>query len=142
MQTLAEWKIQHDLDIKTVDADRRLDKLLAELEVVENGSIVKPFIARAASIANELLASQKSLLTDSLIFDLTAYLNEQKTKDQAIASMIEAQNALRRLTTKQTKDIETQLEKAIAAGDIKAGEVLKEKASDLFQKAYSPKALL
>lgn len=133
LQTLAEWKIQHDLDIKAADADRKLDKLLAEIEAIENESIAKPFIARVASIANELLASQKSLLTDSLIFDLTAYLNEQKVKDEAIASMIETHNALRRLTTKQTKDIETQLAKAIVAGDIKAGKVLKEKASDLLK---------
>lgn len=133
LQTLAEWKMQYNRDVKVVDADRKLDKLLAEIEVIDNESIAKTFIDRVASIAKEPLASHKSLLTDALIFDLTAFLNKQKENDQAIASMREVHNALRILTTKQAKDIEMQLAHAIAACDVKLGDSLKEKASALLK---------
>jgi hypothetical protein len=133
LQTLADWTIRHGGDTKTADADRRLDKLLAEIEAIENEAAAKPFLERVALIAKESSLSHRSLLTDSLIFDLVCHTNERKVKEQVIASMREVRCGLRRLTSKAAKDIEALLTKSIDCEDVSLSKILNEKGVALLE---------
>lgn len=132
LQTLADWKMLQEGDVKAIATDRRLDKLLAEIETTE-GEGAQPFLARATLIGQESSSSRRSLLTDSLILDLAARSNERKAKELAIASMREIRCELHRLTSKPAKDLEALLTKAIDANDTSSGKLLRDKGISLLK---------
>lgn len=132
LQTLADWKMRQEADFKSIETDRRLDKLLAEIEATE-GEGAQPFLARATLIAQESSSSHRSLLTDSLCLDLADRSNERKTKELAIASMREIRSELHRLTSKSAKDLEVLLTKAIDSNDISSGKLLRDKGVALLK---------
>jgi hypothetical protein len=132
LQTLADWKVHHE-DAKSLEKDHRLDRLIAELEATEDKSSVKPFLDRIASISQESSANRRSLLTDSLILDLVAHSNERKAKDKAIASMREIRSELHRLKSKQAKDLEALLTRAIDAEDPSSSKLLHDKGIALIK---------
>lgn len=132
LQTLADWKICHEEDVKAIETDHRLDKLLAKIAVTA-GESAQIFLARASLIGQEPSSSRRSLLIDSLILDLIDYLNEDKSKEIAIASMRETRRELHRLTSKSAKDLEVLLTKAIDSNDISSGNLLKEKGIALLK---------
>jgi hypothetical protein len=123
LQTLADWKSQCE-DAQILDKDHRLDRLIAELEATEDKLSVTPFLDRIASISRESSASRRSLLTDSLILDLVDRSNERKAKAQAIASMRDIRSELHRFNSKQAKDLEALLTKAIDSEDISSSQQL------------------
>ncbi|MFI5344122.1 MAG: hypothetical protein ACHQUC_07875 [Chlamydiales bacterium] len=132
LQTLADWKMRQEGDIKAIESDRRLDKLLAEIVAIE-GESAQPFLARATLIAQESSSSRRSLLTDSLILDLVARSNERRATELAIASMREIRSELHRLTSKPAKDLEVLLTKAIDSNDISSSKLLKDKGVALLK---------
>lgn len=132
LQTLADWKMRQEGDVKYIETDRRLDKLLAEIEVTA-GESAQSFLARATLIGQESSSNRRSLLTDSLILDLVAHSNERKSKEIAIASMREVLCELHRLTSKQAKDLEVLLTKAIDSNDISSGKLLRDKGIALLK---------
>ncbi len=132
LQTLADWKVHHE-DAKSLEKDHRLDRLIAELEATEDKSSVKPFLDRIASISKESSANRRSLLTDSLILDLVAHSNERKAKEKAIASMREIRSELHRLKSKQAKDLESLLTRAIDAEDSSSSKLLHDKGIALIK---------
>ena len=132
LQTLADWKIHHE-DAKSLEKDHRLDRLIAELEATEDKSLVKPFLDRIASISQESSTNRRSLLTDSLILDLVAHSNERKAKDKAIASMREIRSELHRLKSKQAKDLETLLTRAIESEDPSSSKLFHDKGIALLK---------
>jgi hypothetical protein len=69
IQTLPEWLAAQAPAAAT--SDRRLDTLMAEIETLDDEAIVQPFRDRAAAIAAEASSQRRSLLTDSLILDLS-----------------------------------------------------------------------
>jgi hypothetical protein len=132
LQTLADWKVHHE-DAKSLEKDHRLDRLIAELEATEDKSSVTPFLDRIASISQESSANRRSLLTDSLILDLVAHSNERKAKDKAISSMREVRSELHRLKSKQAKNLESLLTKAIDAEDHSSSKLLHDKGIALIK---------
>ena len=101
-----------------------MDKLIAELEVIEDQLSVKQFLDRIVSISKESSPNRRSLLTDSLILDLVAHSNERKTKDKAISSLREIRSELYRLKSKRAKEFETLLTKAIDSKDTSLSKLL------------------
>jgi len=132
LQSLADWKMRQEEDVKAIVTDRRLDKLLAEI-VVTAGKSAQPFLARATLIGQESSSSRRSLLTDSLILDLVAHLNERKSKEIAMASMREIRSELHRLTSRSAKDLEVLLTKAIDSNDISSAKLLRDKGVALLK---------
>lgn len=132
LQTLADWTMDPEGDVKTIETNRRLDKLLAEIEVTA-GESAQPFLARATLIRQESSSSRRSLLTDSLILDLVAHSNERKAKEIEIASMREIRCQLHRIPLKRAKDLEILLAKAIDSNDISSGKLLKDKGIALLK---------
>ena len=132
IQTLVDWKFAQEAD-KTTDSDRRVDKLLAEIETMESKTAAQSFLERASSIAKELSSSRRSLLTDSLILDLVAHTNARKEKEQALASMQDIRNELRGLQSKSAKNLEVLLTQAIDSEDIFSGKMLQDKGIEVLK---------
>ena len=130
-QTLADWKSQYDRDLKAVESDSRLDKILAEIEAFESKETLQPFIDRVTLIAKETSSIHRSLLMDSLILDLVAHTHAQKEKEKILVSMQEIRCELRRLTSKPAKDLEASLTKAINSKDISSSKSLCDKGTSL-----------
>lgn len=127
LQTLADWKSHHDKDMKAIEPDRRLDKLLAEIETIECKEAAQPFVDRMTLIAKETSSNRRSLLMDSLILDLVAHAHKRKEKEQAITAMREVRCELRRLISQQAKDLETNLTNAIDSANISSSKILCDK---------------
>lgn len=123
--------IQSSQNSKIIGGDQRLDKLLAEIQVLESTDIMQPFLHRIGQIAKEPSSTRRSLLTDSLIFDLIAHSKARKEKEVTLASMREARSELLRLNSKVAKDLEIALSKAIDSENIVDGSLLKEKGLKL-----------
>ncbi|PIS03102.1 MAG: hypothetical protein COT85_03495 [Chlamydiae bacterium CG10_big_fil_rev_8_21_14_0_10_42_34] len=132
LQTLSDWKVHHE-DANSLEKDHRLDRLIAELEATEDKSSVKSFLDRITSISLESSPNRRSLLTDSLILDLVAHSNERKTNDKAITSMREIRSELHRFKSKQAKDLEALLTRAIDAKDPSSSKLLHDKGIALIK---------
>lgn len=135
LQSVAHWKTchYHQRDREAAEVDRRLDKLLAEIEAIEDDKTAQPFFDRVALIAKESSPSHRSLLTDSLILDLGAHINERKAKEQSIASMRKIRNELRRLPSKAAKDLDTMLTKSIDSEDTSSSTILCDRSAALLK---------
>ncbi len=118
LQTLAEWKIDHDKNCNSKDTDRRLDKLLAEIEVLESKEVSQHFLGRIAIITQDFDLNRRSLLIDSMVLDLVAHSKTQKEKEKSIASMREIRSKLRSFTSKSATDLDALITKAIDTQDI------------------------
>jgi hypothetical protein len=118
LETLAEWKVNKYSDSKSEEANRRLDKLLSEVEALESKTIAKQFLERAAMIAQETSSNHRSLLIDSFILDLVKHSNDRKKKDAIIASMRKTRSELRRFSSNTTKELINLLTKAIDSQDV------------------------
>ncbi|HAU1322405.1 TPA: hypothetical protein F8R96_15950 [Legionella pneumophila] len=134
LQTLADWKMHHSIDTKETEANQRLDKLLAEIEGLHNELATKDFLNRVALITKELSSSRRSLLTDSLIFDLITYSNEQREKELAIESMREIHCELSRLDSPAAKNLEQMFKNAMESDDISLIKILTERGIELIKK--------
>ena len=132
LQTLADWKIQHE-DAQSIESDRRLDGLMAELEATEDKMLIKQFLDRVDSIFTEQSISRRSLLTDSLVLDLIDHFNKRKAKEKAIASLREIRSELHRFKSKQAKDLETLITKAINSEDVSSSKLLYDKGTALLK---------
>lgn len=131
LQTLAEWKTTQVVNNSSEDADRRLDKLITEIEVLESKEIAKPFLDRAALITKIPSSSHRSLLIDSLIFDLVAHSAARKEKEKEIAAVRELRSELRSFSSKSVKDLEALITQAINSQDFSSCNILKERATKL-----------
>jgi hypothetical protein len=127
LQTLAEWQTRQAGSSHIIEADRRLDKLLAEIQALENNIVISPFLTRAAMIAKEPSSNRRSLLTDSLILDLASHCRVRKEKESSLTLMREVYAELRRFSSKAAKDLAIALSKTIDSEDTINGALLKEK---------------
>lgn len=65
--SLSAWLAQNAEAVEATDG--RLDKVLAEIELLGEPAILQEYSQRAARIAGEAAVSQRRLLTDSLVLD-------------------------------------------------------------------------
>ena len=131
-ETFAQWQSSQNRP-KLNEAERRLDKLLAEIEAIEDTSTTQPFLDRVAKIAQEPASNLRSLLTDSLILDLTLHNKAKKEKENTIISMKEVLPELRQLTSTTAQDLVRLLTKAINAEDTITGSTIKNRALALIK---------
>lgn len=132
IQTLVDWKFAQETD-QTTNSDRRMDRLLAEIEALENKTAAQPFLERASLISKEASSSRRSLLTNSLILDLVAHSNARKEKERTLASMQEIRSELRGLTSKSANNLEALLTQAIASEDMSSSKSLLDKGTALLK---------
>jgi hypothetical protein len=113
--SLAEWLAGQPA---TADAQtKRLDQVLAELEVRGDASSIEAFGRRAATIAAEASSSQRRLLTDSLILDARAALGRSKAAEALREELHELQGALGAYSTAEARDAAQTIAAALAGPD-------------------------
>jgi hypothetical protein len=132
-QTLIDWKLLYNDNIKSIEIDHRLDKLLAEITTIENDDVAQPFLNRVTLIEKETSPKQRSLLTDSLILDLVTHSNNRKILDQEIVDMREVRSNLNGLNSQAAKDLIVLFTNAIGIEDISSYKILKDKADELLK---------
>ena len=82
--TVAEWVFGRT--VEPSPSERRLDRLLAELEMV-SGPEAQAFSDRAAAVALEQEPSRRALLTDSLALDVSAHVGKLRQQEAAAAAL-------------------------------------------------------
>ena len=125
--TYADWLVANT---PTSESDARLDRLLAEIEVLEHAEAARGFAARAAAIAAEPSVNRRALLTDSLVLELSACLATARRRESVVAAMREVRGGLDRVSA-DAADLGRRLDRAIGEIDIQAGEKLVEEARQL-----------
>lgn len=133
LQTLAEWQTSQSEFTHIVEKECRLDKLLAEIQAFENTTVMKPFLDRTSLIAQEPSPRLRSLLTDSLIFDLISHSKARKEKESTLTSMREVCSELKRLSSKAADNLRIALSKAIDSEDLAKGSLLRDKGAALIR---------
>lgn len=122
LQSVAQWLAGQDQALSQSDKERRLDRLVAEIEVIGDKSQMETFLQRAQSIDAERDTARRELLIDSLSIDLAAYCRQRAKTEQQMAAMREACIELRQLSSDQARLLEQQLQAAMTADDVaKAG---------------------
>jgi len=113
--SLAEWLAGQPA---TADAQtKRLDQVLAELELRSDAFSIEAFGRRAAAIAAEASSSQRRLLTDSLILDARAALDRSKAAEALREELHELQDALGAYSTAEARDAAQTIAAALAGPD-------------------------
>lgn len=129
-QNFADWKLMHSKE--TIPANsQRLNKLLAELSVLDETPNTQAFLKRANLIEQESSPSHRSLLTESIILDLVAFIQKQKEMHQLITLMRKTRFELIQLTSKSAIDLIVSFDKAIESNDICLCEMLNNEAKRL-----------
>lgn len=82
--TVAEWLLGRTSEPSP--SERRLDRLVAELEMAQ-GPEARTFSDQAAAIALEQEPSRRALLTDSLALDISAHIAQLRQKEAAVATL-------------------------------------------------------
>ncbi|ARH00451.1 hypothetical protein [Legionella micdadei] len=129
-QNFADWRLMHDKET-IAENSQRLNKLLAELSVLDETPNTQAFLERANLIEQESSPSHRSLLTDSIILDLVAYIQKQKENHQLITRMKKTRCELIQLTSQSAKDLLVSFDRAIESNDISLCETLNEEATRL-----------
>ncbi|CAM5761083.1 hypothetical protein LMIY3S_00017 [Labrys miyagiensis] len=111
-QSLAEWVSRQP--IAKNGSDKRLDALLAEIEVSEPPEIVKQFLDRARTISSEASSAQRALLTDSLILDASDRAQRRKTHEAILPKLLEARAAIAEIYSAEANALKARLDRAAA----------------------------
>jgi hypothetical protein len=107
VQSFPEWlTTQSPADMKS---DHRLDALMAEIETLDEEEIVRPFRDRAAAITTESSPQRRSLLTDSLILDLSERSRRRRADQATLEKLRDILAALSTWDTPEAKAIGAQI---------------------------------
>ena len=112
-RTLAEWLTDQQGSSDGV-VDPRLDRLLAEAQVLDDPAAAAPYLARAEAIDAETSYAQRALLTDSLMIDLARHRQERVDLAKSAAKLRQARAALGALDTPEAAAMAQRLEGVIA----------------------------
>jgi hypothetical protein len=122
LESVTQWLAGQDHALPPSDKEQRLDRLLAEIEVLGDKRQMETFLQRAYSIDAERDLARRELLIDSLSIDVAAYCRQRAEKEQQRAAMREVCIELRQLSSDQAHLLEQQLQAAMTADDVaKAG---------------------
>lgn len=130
-RTLAAWLAAQPAAAEVSAPDNRLQRLLAEIETLDDATTAAPYLARADAISAEASTHRRALLTDSLILDLAEHKRRREMREAALTSLRQARAALASLDTAAARAIMKRLEAALAAPDTDHGAELAREALDL-----------
>ena len=133
IQTVMDWKLGQDKDFYYGDDVRRLDRLMAEVEALENMEIAKPFLDRIITINKEPLMNRRSLLIDSLIIDLISHLKGRKEIENILSDLREMRSEMRSLNSKAARDLEVILTEAIDTQNVTNSHILIDRCLKLIE---------
>lgn len=128
--TLAEW-----LSTRTMApsrAERRLDRLLAELEVLNEVEATR-LADRIAGISGEVSASRRALLTDSLILEMSSLVAEVRRQDAALSALGEVLASLETSGTDAAAALRERIRAARSAASATEADALVAEATSLLE---------
>jgi hypothetical protein len=117
--------------------DHRLDALMAEIETFDGADIVKPFRDRAAAIAVESSPQRRSLLTDSLILDLSERSKRRRAAQAMMEKLREVHAALRSLSMPETQAMETEIASVLQSAKLEGADALLARAQPVVDGAMA-----
>jgi hypothetical protein len=130
-QTLAGWLADQPASGEASAADIRLQRLLAEIETLDDSKAAEPYLGRANAIAVELSDDRRALLTDSLVLDLVERKREREMREAAVQGLCEARVALASLDIAAARAMVERLDATISAGGAGDSGALAREALDL-----------
>lgn len=117
----------------TPQVDPRLERLMAEIEALDEPAEAAPYLARAAALDAETDAARRTLLTDSLMLDLAARAEHRRVTEAARTML---QRALARLATidiAASHALSAKIEQELVSPRFDRAESLAAAASNLFE---------
>lgn len=84
-KTFAEWAASQPPGPK--DGNERVDRLMAEIEVLGDASAAQSFLAKAAKVLDERVPDRRRLLTDSLTLELSDHVKAQRAAAAVLARL-------------------------------------------------------
>jgi hypothetical protein len=96
---------------------------MAEIEMLDDADIARPFRERAAAIAAELSPQRRSLLTDSLILDLSERSKRRRADETTMEKFRDVRAALSTWNAPEAKAIGAQVETMLRSRNLKAREI-------------------
>jgi hypothetical protein len=110
-QTFAEWLAAHNAPAEHRDA--RLDKLIAEMETLDDPETLGPFKQRAVAIMLENDNQRRALLTDSLVLDLSDWSRRRRLHELRVLRLHQILTELRTLDTAKSRAMQTRITAAL-----------------------------
>lgn len=117
----------------------RLDKLLAEIELLPSTKDTQAFLGRAQKIETEQSYSQRNLLTDSLIFDLSTHCRQQREREQATAILNDIRSKLTALPGSDVEALLKEIHQALANPTLQEAEKLAVATNEFLDAACAKK---
>jgi hypothetical protein len=133
--SLGAWLAQNGDALEA--GDDRLDKVLAEIELLGDATMVREYSERAARIAGETAVSRRRLLTDSLVLDASNAAGRLRTIEAFRSRLRDAHAAL---TTYSTDDARRQaviVAEALGSATMQVNEGLLEEANAAIERAQA-----
>ena len=128
LESVAQWLAGQDQPLLYSDKTQRLERLLAEIEVMGDPRQVESFLQRAHAIDAERDPVHRELLIDSLSIDVAAYCRQRAAQEHQLAAMREVCLELRQLASEQAHQLAHQLQAAITADDVTQTGLLRDEA--------------
>jgi hypothetical protein len=95
--------------------DARLDRLLAEIEAIDEVDVARGFLDRASSIGADPSADRRVVLTDSLILDVAEHVRTRRLAGERRRMLAGARAQLRRISGSAARDLEARVEATLTA---------------------------
>jgi hypothetical protein len=122
IQSLPEWLATQAP--AATKSDDRLDALMAEIETLDEEEIVQPFRDRAAAIAAESSPQRRSLLTDSLVLDLSERSKRRRADQATMEKLRDVRAALGTLSTPEAVAMDAEIASMLQSGTLHGAESL------------------
>jgi hypothetical protein len=117
--------------------DQRLDVLMAEIETLDDADIVQPFRDRAAAIAADSSPQRRSLLTDSLILELSERSKRRRAAEATMEKLRDVHAALRTLRAPEAQAMEAEIASVLRSANLDGTGTLLARAQDVFDGAMA-----
>lgn len=127
--SLAEWQARRQATENP--SASRLDRLIAEVQVLGDDAEAENFAERARSIAFETSGGRRNLLTDSLMLDVAALIDARKRAATILADLTRAGAPLATIDSNAARSLLARVEAALAASDATAAQDLMKQAAEL-----------
>ena len=130
-QAFPEWLAKH---VATIDQrDARLDRLMAEIETLDDPETAKPYLERASAIASELSIARRALLTDSLALDLSERSRRRRQDAMRAGKLREARAGLQAVDASEARMIEALITTMLNSADLGRADELITRAEKLIE---------
>jgi hypothetical protein len=137
--SLSEWLSMQ----KTVsDTPDRLNRIISELEVIEDEAVVGQFATRVEAIDRERQVERRRLLEDSLLLDVSAALSHYRKAEETRASLLEVDAELAAVGGPAALDLRARTRSVLSDASLTGAVGLLEQARTLIEASVAETAAI